>query len=164
MLVDFYILVFQMLPIAFRQDLLLRIFGCLIEPLQQMHDEFHVFANEYRTKAVVNSQVWVLQDYLRTFFGTEQIFLLDGSDIEMPIVYHEIENRQNLIVYHDNEPIAIGNIVYNAINPIIYHNAEDDSVDCIIQCPVFLEPKQNQIKAILREYLFADKTHKIIYV
>lgn len=157
MIINFYILVYQMMLIALRDEYWLRFFWCAIEPIQVNHDEWQVFTVEYRDKATVNSQVIVLTDYLNRFFGVSTIEIIDGDDIQQTYIYHAQENQTNLIVYH-----ADGEV--NPINPIIYHEQEQNEYDLIVRCPSILNTKENQIKAILREYLYADKIPNIEFI
>lgn len=156
MIIDFYILTYELITLVLRKDeLLVQMFWCFIEPIQLVHDEHQNYNQEFRDKAIVSSQVMVFEDYLRRFFGTDNIHLLDGNDFAHPVVYNVAELQPNLIVCNFEE---------YGINPIVYHLEEDNSVDCIIQVPAYLETKESQLWAILNEYMFADKIIKIEYV
>ncbi len=120
-----------------------------------MHDGFNDFNEEYAEKACINSQVIVLEDYLRRFFGTDEIYLLSGISVENPTVYHTEELQPDLIVYHTEEHLE---------DEIIFHTEESTAVGGIIQVPAFLETKEQQLKAILKQNLFASATYKIEYV
>ena len=155
MIIDFYILVYQLMLLVLRDEYWLRFFWCAIEPIQVNHDEWQVFSAEYTDKATVNSQIMVLEDYLNRFFGVDSIVIYDGDDIDFTHIYHTTENQTNIIVYHADE---------EELNPILYHEQEQNTFDLIIRCPAILATKENQIRAILREYLFADKLPKIEFI
>ncbi len=156
MVVDFYKQAFLLTPTMLRKEIVLHLLWCAIEPLQQSHDDFQNFAAEYRDKATVNSQVMVLENYLNRFFGTTNIEIVDGMEVDAEYVYRTNEEQLTPIAYHSEESVPADNEF------IVYHSHEQDRVDLIVRAPQ--GTNETQLKALMREYLFADKTYTIEWI
>ncbi len=150
-----------LLLIRLRKEELIRIGYCLSEPIISCYNYFNEFRNTSILKATYNSQMLSLQTYLRNYFGTEHIWLLDAEEYTSVHVYNSLEGQDLPYVYNTGETPS-----EEDEDDWIYNTEEDNdaTIDGIVRCASFLQEKEPVIKAIMRQYIFADKQYNIEYI
>src|SRR5690554_853484 len=157
--IDFNKLVFLLLLTHKRGNVTLVFLLAALKPVIDIYDAFIAFRYQKNLEATYNSQVLGLETYLRNFFGTDDIFIIDSELRESVHVYNKQENIHEPYIYQKDEelPAADDNWFFNT------KEDEELSYNAIIQVPASFESSSFEaiLKKAINQYIFSDKTYII---
>jgi len=160
--IDYNRLIFLLLPLNKRGETILLFLQSAIKPFVDIYNQFIMMRQTTVLKATYNSQVLSLQTYLRNYLGSEQIWLDDAPEHLSLYVFQRLENQDLPYCYNTGETPA-----EEDEEDSVYNTQEDNdaTIDGIIRCASFLYDEYDVvIKAIVKEYIFADKQFRIEYI
>nr|DAU89502.1 MAG TPA: hypothetical protein [Caudoviricetes sp.] len=162
----------QLVPYYIGGRKLILYLQALMSPLSRLNDDFVTYAKETRIEAAMTSQIfkfeWYLNRKFRKYFANGGRISIKNSESLGAPIYKESANidvRQNMLVYYDNETDITRQLVLYRSD----EQTEESSVSFIVTTPqidtkLISEQKYvAMLKYVIDRYRLANKTYIIKY-
>lgn len=162
----------QLVPYYIGGRKLILYLQALMSPLRRLNDDFVTYAKETRIEAAMTSQIfkfeWYLNRKFRKYFANGGRISIKNSESLGAPIYKESANidvRQNMLVYYDNETDITRQLVLYRSD----EQTEESSVSFIVTTPqidtkLISEQKYvAMLKYVIDRYRLANKTYIIKY-
>lgn len=149
---NFYLLIKTLLPFHKRQPKRLAFLNSLL-PIDSLLNSFHTWANYTLMMISVNSQVKVLEGYLRSKYNNKNIIIKLYEDGLLPIGLLD-EGDNNLLYVGESDFIDVA-LLGETVN-------EFDDIDFWVIIPQSLS--YDEVLSEIEKYKLIDKTYKIMRV